>query len=368
MMAPILLLPVVLIAAFAIWKLTVSGRLRSAATPRHRVVRVLGAVWLVGTLAAVGWFTWRDHSPASPDGPLVLVTTTPPAPIAGGQPYQSVELSPCRIILTLLVLDGTTRQPVWGASEVCRWPDDRNRDFLIDAGQAGISCQTRFRISGFRRAGEGEGLHVDGSMEMRGDSWSRGGGMDGAMERIVVENLGTRRATARHPLSIVPRHDGRLVVAYCFSRAAAGDPLKSVPLETWFKGFPPDQVGAAVRHLDGPRLDPANPPGAEMLRKLGPASVLLLFAAIAGAQCFLRRGTAFAGLLAGMVLFAGTADYLIMRRHAARALDASLSPALRQAACDQAGQTFFHQAAATRLLSTTRAVLAQPTAERPDRP
>jgi hypothetical protein len=115
----------------------------------------------------------------------------------------------------------------------------------------------------------------------------------------------------------------------------------------------------------GRRVSGGMPPGAAMLAYVGSSALLLLLGVVAGAQCFRRRGLAFTGLLAGMVLFAGGLDYAVMRRHAARALDVNEPRDVRRAAYQQARRTFFHQAAAIRLLEPVAATLTANPAQPP---
>jgi hypothetical protein len=301
----------------------------------------------------------------------VLTPTLALKPLPAGEEYGQVDPGPCRLIISLVLLDKASRLPLWGASEVCRWPEDRGREIRIDAGPAGVSCDSRFQIDNFLRMGRDRGLTVQGRMSMRGSTWSRSGGLGDAMEEIHLESLGSRLGAMRHPLGIVPRNEGNLLVGYCISRAEADDPLRPVQVGEWLAGFPPEQIDAEVDRFGGGAYGSDISPGARMLSYVGPAAFLLLLAAIAGAQCFRWRGIAFTGLLAGMVLFAGGLDYGVMRMHAARALDENLSPYLRRAAFHQAGLTFFHQAAARRLLDEVAGPLLKPGAARdalPERP
>lgn len=366
----VLILVAVAAAVLAFWLFPNRARRRlQQAAPRHWVLRVLGAVWLLGTLAAIGWFTWRDHAPGDGGGSAVLTPTLPLKPLPAGEEYGQVDPGPCQLIISLVLLDEASRLPLWGTSEVCRWPEDQGREIRIDASPAGVSCDSRFEISNFMRMGRDRGLTVQGRMRMQGNTWSRSGGMGDAMEMIHLEGLGFRLGGMRHPLGIVPRNKGRLLVAYCISRAEAGDPLRPVPLGEWLAAFPPEQIDGEVDRFGGGSYGSADtPPGARMLSYVGPAAFLLLLAAIAGAQCFRWRGIAFTGLLAGMVLFAGGLDYAVMRMHAARALDENLNPDLRRAAFHQADQTFFHQAAARRLLGEVAGPLLKPGTGRGDPP
>jgi hypothetical protein len=77
--------------------------------------------------------------------------------------------------------------------------------------------------------------------------------------------------------------------------------------------------------------------------------VLLLAAAVAGSVGFRRgrRATAFAGLLAGMVLFAGLLDALVMQRRARLATDPRQPESMRvMAMAGMLRGTFFHEGAA----------------------
>jgi hypothetical protein len=250
-------------------------------------------------------------------------------------------------VVNLFLLDPANRQPVWGQSTVIRWPEERNQLFRLSSKPAGIDCEAEFQISDFIRRGQGQEVSVLGHLNLRGSYWSQGGGINGTVDQLRIETNLTGRSDNRHPLCLVPHGNESYFIAYQISRADADDPLRELA------GLPSEAPEIESRHVGQigyRRLSPDTPPGGKMFQHTGPASFILLLAAIAGAQCFRRRGIAFTALLAGMVLYAGALDFAIMRRHAARAMDDSLGPDQRQAASVQARQTFFHQSAARRLL------------------
>lgn len=329
---------------------------RSAAGDlRHPVVRILCAVMLLAILGATAWFTWSDQTQRNYQPNHVVVPTKPAPPLSGNEPFGLVDPGPCKVILTVCLLDEPTLQPVWASSVVSDWPVCQNQPICFGGDSFQIDFDAEFRISDFRSYQKREEIQVQGSFSIRGSNWSRSGGWSEPIGKLHHEGTWAGSPSARHPLSLVPRHNGNHVIVYHISRAAADDPLASVAADEWLAGFPTDQKTSTDGNgRSGIRFSSDTSPGAKMLAYTGPASFLLLLAAAFGAQCFRRRGIAFTALLAGMVLYAGTLDYAILRRHAARAADESLTPAQRHSAAIQAGQTFFHQPAARKLLHAAK--------------
>ncbi len=113
----------------------------------------------------------------------------------------------------------------------------------------------------------------------------------------------------------------------------------------------------------GVRADPNIPPGIRMLAFLGPSVILLLVAAIAGAQLFRhgRRAYALAGLLALMVLYAGLLDALVLQRRCLLAADSNQPEAVReQALAGMIRGTFFHRGTAASRVRKLAADAATP--------
>lgn len=341
----VIILLVLALLTLAAFKRGPFARRSAAGDFRHPVVRILCAVLLLAILGATAWFTWLEHTPSASPPPTVLAPTRPPKPWPDSAPFASLDPGPCKLVFTAYLLDPTARN-FWAESTVIRWPEDRDRTFQINAASFRIDFEAAVQISGFDRRAPGQEVFSQGLLRLRGSHWSQSGGLSNAVEKMHVETNLTSRSDDRHPLCLVPHGNESYVIAYQISRADADDPLREVTGFTYEK---PAIENALARQIGIRRLASTASPGVKMLEHAGPASFLLLLAAVFGAQCFRRRGIAFTALLAGMVLYAGTLDYAIMRRHAARAMDESLQPGERQSATIQARQTFFHQAAAKRL-------------------
>ncbi|MBN8459171.1 MAG: hypothetical protein J0M04_15170 [Verrucomicrobia bacterium] len=336
------------------------ARRPAAGDLRHPVVRILCAIMLLAILGATSWFTWIDQTQRYYQPANIVVPTKPAPPLSGTEPFGLIDPGPCKVILTVCLLDEPTLQPVWASSVVSDWPVCRDQPIRLSGDSFQIDFDAEFRISGFRAYQNREDVQVQGSFSIRGSNWSRSGGWSESIGKLHHEGIWAGSPSARHPMSLVPRHNGNHVIVYHIARAAADDPLGSVAADEWLAGFPTGQKTSADGHgRSGVRFSSDTSPGVKMLAYTGPASFLLLLAAAFGAQSFRRRGIAFTALLAGMVLYAGTLDYAIMRRHAARAADESLTLTQRHSAAIQAGQTFFHQPAARKLLDTAKQLPAE---------
>lgn len=332
-----------------------SKRLHDPSGLRHPVVRVLGAVWLIATIAATAWFTWRDHMPRNVAEVSVLTPVRPLPPLPVTDDYGTIEVEPCKLVMTLLLLDSKTETPVWSDSRTIRWPQEKRFEFKMS--KFNIELDAFFEIREFSNAPRNQGptTYANGRMDQTirygNGSSGMGGSLSDALDKPEISEDGLGAGTlVRHPLSIVPQQSHELLLVRHLTRAALDDELTPVSATDWLHRFPADQLKRNGTMLNPrPRLGDA-PPGAMLMRQVGPAGFFLLLAAAAGGQCFRRRGLAFTCLLAGMVLYAGTLDYIILRYHAGRANDESLSPDVRQTAAATARQTFFHQAAAKKLL------------------
>lgn len=98
-----------------------------------------------------------------------------------------------------------------------------------------------------------------------------------------------------------------------------------------------------------------------MLTFLGPAAGLPLIAAIAGSMCVRsgRRGYAFTGLLAAMVLYAGLLEAMVLRYRTRLTADTNQPEYVREMALVGMYQgTFFHTGTA---LSRIREIATNPT-------
>jgi hypothetical protein len=321
----------------------------------HPVVRVLGVVWFIVTIAATAWFTWKDHAPRTEREVSVLTPSRPTPSVPVTDLYESIEVEPCQLVMTLLLFDPKTEQAVWSASQAIRWPEERR--FTFEMADFNIKLNAYYEIRDFQTIPRNGGLKpvASGSMDLTvrygNGSSGIGGSFSGLLDEPEIHDDGLGAGTlVRHPLSVVPQRSHDLLLLRHLTRASIDDTLQPVAATEWLHRFPADQLKHAGTMLNPSRRPSDAPPGALMMRQVGTAGFFLMLAAIAGAQCFRRRGLAFTALLAGMVLYVGTLDYFILRYHAGRAKDESLSPGVRQSAAASARQTFFHQAAAEKLL------------------
>lgn len=169
------------------------------------------------------------------------------------------------------------------------------------------------------------------------------------MDRLQVEGFGSGGRFHRERLSAITSPvSPDLVLLVHLTRAQLDDPLRQLPADQWLDSFPSDQRQDRARGRDvgGVRRSSSNDsPGIRMLAFLGLSTLFLLLAAIAGSAVFRRgwREIAFTALLAGMVLYAGLLEFIVLRYHTRIATDATQPDIVRAAALDGMHfSTFFH--------------------------
>ncbi len=321
----------------------------------HWVVRVLGAVLVLAALVAVGVGTWRGTSAefASPAVRVSLPTHAPPPLPGATQANGKVDLGPSQLIATVLLVRKVQDQflPLCGESRTLAWPPTGDPELAFEGESNGSSYEVRMNLSEFMRWNDDEAVRATRgvSVASKGWNWSSGGSMELKLDTLEVENFGGFIETLDHaPLSLIPvatvQDLGLLVY---LTRADRDDPLRQVSASDWLSGEGRN-LRRDERHSNSsrrPRLDRSAPPGLRMMVFLGPSALLLLLAAVVGSAWFPqgRRAVGFAGLLAGMVLYAGALDAVVMERRARVAADASQPEIVRAIALDNMrGATFFH--------------------------
>ena len=326
----------------------------------HWIVRTLCAVLVLAALVAVGVGTWRGtgNSLASKPVRMTLPTKAPPPLPKATLPSGTLDLGPTKLVGTVLLVRKLQDRfvPICGESLTLEWPPNGNPELAFQGESDGSSYTVRMHLGEFVRWNPDEAIRASQcvSVESRGKTWSRGGGMELNLDTLEVEDFGGFSEELDHPpLAVIPvaaAQDLRLLVH--LTRADPNDPLRQVSASEWLsseaRNLRQDDHNSHSSH--GPRLSSDTPPGIRMLVFLGPSVVLLLLAAIAGSALFPRnrRAVAFTGLLTGMVLYGGLLDSVVLERRARVATDASQPESVRATALDamQRG-TFFHPGKAT---------------------
>ena len=346
----------------------------------HWIVRLLGVVLFAAALAAVGLGTWRGtHDEFKLPSVSVAVPTHPPRPVKRLADSTTVDLGPTKLIGTVLVACKERGRfvPLCGESITVDWLPESSADLTFNGEHAGINYSVTMALREFRTFGQNGDIQTGGgqSYVMKGATWSSSGsGSIAPLDTLQTQGFGPGSDTLQYaPLSLIPRAVGSaLYLLIHLTRADADDPLEKVTAAQWLAslaGKPRQDEAPRINSYPGVRLDPKAPPGLRMLAFLGPAAVLLLFGALAGSVCACRgrRGFAFAGLLAVMVLVAGALDAMVLRRRVGLATDAGQPESVRAMALGGLLRgTFFHRGAALARLGEIAADPSLPESLRQD--
>ena len=336
----------------------------------HWIVRMLCAVLLLAALVAVGVGTWRGTGASLTSKPVLvaLPTMTLPAEPKVTKPNGRLDFGPTKLVGTVLLVRKLQDRfvPICGESLTLDWPPKGNSELAFQGESGGSSYTVRMHLGEFVRWNPDEEIRASQgvSVESRGKSWSRGGGMELKLDTLEVEDFGGFSEELHHaPLSVIPMaaaQDLRLLVH--LTRADRDDPLRQVAASDWLSGeaknLRRDDHNSHSSH--GSQFTSATSPGIRMLEFLGPSVVLLLLAAVAGSALFPRgrRAVAFTGLLVCMVLYGGLLDVMILERRARVATDASQPEIVRATALEGMRRgTFFHPG---RAVERIRQIAADP--------
>ena len=369
--SPVLLLLFLLLLFLVIRGLNRGRRMRSLTLERnqhrHPVVRLVCGLLALVLVGAVTFFTWKATSPGATLGPgpgllipAPLTLTEAPATERDETDEAQPGISePQRLIYTLLVVanDGEAMVPIEGTSVIIEWPQDRSKNIVIESELPGGGTQAEIAIDSFRRDHRGELVASSRqriSYRMNDRAGSRSGG-DLDLGKVNQYHLGGRPRFGRAPLSVVPEViGGNLYLLWSLTQADAGEPVE-VDAAEWLRHHADglmesrrDRDFHTMRTLQG------QPNGVAMLRYTGPASWLLLLAAILVSQVFRRRGPAFAAAMAFMVLLAISLDRTMIERHAALLQDTSMDDAGRNRVAQRINQSFFHAGRVEQILTVAR--------------
>jgi hypothetical protein len=369
------LIPVVAVAVivFLIVRATRgSGAFRDLATrrPRRRrlVTRIvcgsLGGLILlaitIGTFREVGRVYATDEKAAG----LTLRAPTKalelPERPAG---RRSDELEHARVLFAVVIAEqrGGEWVPVHVAEYELRLPEDRGVPLAGRMDVHGRTVNYEFRVDKVLATKDRTALDLlGGHMRFSVDRWSsRSGGM--RYEPVAhIHEVGGGWRDVKSPLSVARGRTPELHAFHVATLVSGDDPLKSVPAAEIIRTRRAE-FRRATRQLDtGYRrrmLSDEDIPlrGLAAAVHFGAASLLLLVAAILFSQLFARKGLAFAGTLAGVVLFAAVLDRAALGSHLSRIEDKEGPLATRLTGCVHAADTFFYRGtAAGRLRSVLK--------------
>lgn len=359
-------LPLVIfvVAALGVIYLRSSSSKRAAIKSEHYhwMIRSLAALFAVSALVATAVGTWRSGT-ADLDAAefKVKIPSKDPRPVAKADDDNEVDLGPVKLIGTVLIArkEGERFIPITGESRVCDLSVGSPKRLEFSGRWRNAIYNITMNLDRFVHFGGDPVYAQNGATFSITDSSSfRGGSATLMLDFMTMEEFDFRTSTHHQPLSLVPFGDGgNLCLLIHLTRAEADDPLVEASADYWLRKQATSHLKWNPGHsYRGTRYDEDAPPGVRMLAYLGPSSVLLLLAAAAGALCF-RRGwkrLAFAGLLAGMVLYAGTLDRLVLERRAAVMTDDTKPEIARITAMSALSGTFFHAKHAASLIAEAR--------------
>jgi hypothetical protein len=374
-----MLLPVVVLAVmvFLIVRATRgNGAFRALATRRPRkrrlVTRIvcgsLGGLILlavaIGTFREVGRvYAGREAQ----DIPEVSLPTLPsPTPEAPADGFYPADLRKVRVLFHLLIgeVTGDTFVPVRVFEHDIRLPDDAGKLLADDFEVDGFQGRSRARVSRAEvvKDEDGRRVRLDGGVSFGwrttgSSSYGRGNyhDADSILEEAGVHGLGTRywrRPRRQAPLSVLPSAESQMHAVYIVTVVHLDDPLKKAPVSELVR-LHAREIEVHTRVRVTWRRDADIPmPGLALVAHIGASALLLVGAAGLLSQVFARRLLAFAGTLAGVVLFVAVLDRAALGSHLSRVEDREAPLGTRMTGCMHSADTFFYRGtAASRLLT-----------------
>lgn len=353
---------VVLICVFAFGK---TKRALAVGRPRHRhpVTRVVCGLLALVLAGAVVVSSWKSAAPLARQNKDLLLLLSDEAYSrhatearereAPGQ--TSAPPKPQKLVFTALVAAevGDALVLVDGASVVIDTETELSQHKTIQREIPGGSFEADIVVhtleTGYRGAWTARG-HMRARHEFGSGSGSRSGGMDEIGELRTHVISGRLPHFQHRPLSVVPGVAAdRLILITHIGAVAEGEP-QTVPAAGWLQRFVAPIRREIREHDSYDSYTPQMPNGIAMLRYTGPASWLLLLAAVLVAQVFRHRGAAFVGAIVAAVLLAVAMDRAMVERHATVLADPATTPFERHQAISRINQTFFNAARAAAIL------------------
>ncbi|MHC4248956.1 MAG: hypothetical protein ACYS9X_07500 [Planctomycetota bacterium] len=356
-MASVILIAVIVAAGVALHlaRRGSSGALLAGRRPAKRrlVTRIvcgsLGGLILVAV--AVGTFREVGRVYAGREAQDVLEVSLPTLqpPTPEGPPNRHRTDLQFRVLFHLLIgeVSGGNFVPVRVLEHDIRIPEDSGAlladEFEVDGFQ--VDCRPWIDRAHVVRDGRDLRIRpfggVDFGWETSGSAASGGGHFHDA----GVQGLGTLGwGRPQHaPLSVVPGAASRLHAVYIVTVVDLDDPLRRAPASDLVRLHAREiarEAGARVRVARRRDMD-IPMPGIALAAHIGASALLLVAAAALLSQVFARRLLAFAGTLAGVVLFVAILDRAALGSHLSRVEDTEAPLGTRMTACARAAETFF---------------------------
>jgi hypothetical protein len=353
-----------------------------APRPWHPAVRIVCGVLGIGLLIALGVGTWRevrgvygyDTSRLTPQSDLHLPAKPPPALPAPTQPLvpgpggtaSSYPLREARVLYHLILRQGA--YPIHAEELDVRFPEDAGKELVRKFEYAGVEYHATMMLtsimahcsenSPFRLSAEGS-FNIDAFGG--GISWSDTKGVLAPSIDIVNPYHHSEKAYAteictrdkvgpgienstKKPWSLVSSVSDPNVVLQV-RLINRDDPLKPATLvEVAGSDWRSDRGVSS-----GSSLATVNrPPALRLMEALGVSSIILIFAAVLLAQIFVRRGLAFAGMLALCMGYAAVLDRLAVGIHSGKLADPQQPMEIRIMAAEALHSSYFYKETASR--------------------
>jgi hypothetical protein len=352
--------------------------------PRHLVTRIVCGTLGAAILVAVAVGTWtaarQNYAEPAAGGVVIRVPTQEPPALRAPKPGYREEADDARFLFHLVVgepaPDGFT--PVHVEEFDVRWPRDKDRQFQRSFETGPYRCLLRLRVPmvfvAQNTAQEASRLQPHGTVGFSYVTGRGSGSSSSGFYELEAGHLNVLQPldSGPNPLSITAGGAGpdNLHAVYFMTRVAPDDPLKVVPFAEFAGRRPADlakirreSANRTLRH--GPAKNASLPAcGLALAGHIGVSSLLLLAAAVLLTQLFARRSLAFAGVLAGVVLYVAALDRMALGVHLSRLADPAASLPSRLVACRLAPGTFFHRETALRELLTVSRNASAPEALR----
>ncbi len=295
--------------------------------PWHPVVRIACGVLAAAIMVAITIATWPATSPMIPADSNPLLLLPPAVEVVAESPADTPapgsDEKPGRLIYTVLAVarEGDVITPLDGKSVVINLPEDRHRQLVIEGTIPGGSFKSEIVVAGIERVGRNR-TWVSGHHEINYETSFGGSGWHGSSlsgdGEVQVDRVTSRDEAAEHrPLSVVPDRVGAITILSQLVECPAEHPGEASGSE-WLRANT-KEIREAIKEGEFRatwRPQP-QPNGIEMIQYVGPASALLLLAAILASQVFRQRGLAFVAAMTFAVLFALVMDRVMVERHAA---------------------------------------------------
>ncbi len=350
-----------------------------APRPWHPAVRIVCGALGIGLLFALGVGTWREvrgvYGSITPEEPLVLHLPVKPAPelptptVTDGN-GRTADLKNSRLLLHMVLLRGN--DPLYAKELDIRFPEDAGKTLerSIELGGARYSlvCKLTRLLAYCHKGADPVRLIAEGKCEIdcRSGRNYRSNGKDGRFDFNQVE-MAEGIETSGNRWSLV-RRSATTLRLLCRARLVDNDdPLKLATLAEVADGGGGKNDGVIEPCSSHSRsgssehsttIYPDMPPALRLIGTLGASSIILIFAAALLAQVFVRRGLAFAGMLALCLGYAAALDRLAVGFHSRKLADKQQPMEVRGMAAEALRGTYFYKDTARHTAATP--VFAEP--------